>query len=561
MKSAILRSSIVAATLTFGVFSAPQAHAGPKEIAAITTKLGKDISQATWQEVATAVVNAINDPANKKLKAATILGEALKSNPLPTPGGQYPYSLGDALGDAIRGAKLSGNLPPSALSATKTSVFSTFIGSAAATAATSTGATTQNLADFSQHLFTTAGEQTALFEAAGFATKSKSAVGQLLAGFAANQFGNDTAQNNLAIAALANSKLAGSAKEIAFGITPFVSDAKVADFVKAVTADTKKGIPKLLLVATGATAAQGNKGDAILEALFGNAVYVPSTKKVTATPQEAATIKNAAKLASGLSLVGDTENVTEQAIIFGQKIQANVLKATTLTTITKGLISGITNRPLNYDNTGRINNNIPASVFNSVDNRIDEIGEVASVLSVTFLKSAVFTVDVSTLTDKKKESAKKAAVNALVGFLKTVYGASGKLYNEDLKKAVTNLAFKNNVIADAAGGIVQTLVNTIATANGGSGAMSQAIKDALVDAFKSGNALATATKIVGKTAAAGLSAALIAAAEGTTYAPYFGVASLVFEDGNAILGQYDPVTHDLGTVNDPETDSRGVQPH
>jgi|GEM_PF-6027353 len=554
MKSAILRSSIVAATLTFGVFSAPQAHAGAKEIAAINAKLAStNIATSTWDQVAAAVIAAIKDPANKKLKPAVILGEALKSNPLP---GTSP-SLGQALGVAIRANKETNSLPLTVINPAKPTVFSSFLGTAAVTAATSTGATTLNLADFAEVLSTGTGtaQQAEIFAAASYATKSKSAVGQLIAGYSSKLAGTATTQAALANAALLNSKLAPSSKEIAFGIASNVTPGVGDDFAFTVaTADVKQ--KNLVNIAIGSSAARGDEGADIVGKLFADATYSSATKKVTGSPVALATVKNAAKLATGVSLVADTENVTLQAGVFGKKIETGVLKTSTVSTLAKSLIAGITSRPTSQRNTGT-SASVLSTVVNGRTNRADEIGEVAAVLVGSLLKTAQFTTNNSSLSASKQAAAAKSAVTTLVNYIKTIYAAAGsKFYNDLTGKVGTDKSnFKNEVIADVVGSVILTLRQSAI------GAGDAAFRTALLNAF-GGDATATAAtvvKILGKTLAASATGTDVTAAltgvNGAGGGTYKGKAvEVAFEDGTLDY----TLPANLSFITDPETDSRGI---
>ena len=204
-----------------------------------------------------------------------------------------------------------------------------------------------------------------------------------------------------------------------------------------------------------------------------------------------------------MSLVADTEVVTDMAIEFGTQLQNGALKISGLTGLAKGLVKGLTKKPASGAD-------LTSHSRDSLLNKLDEIGEVAAYMLKQVGANAA-------LNNTKKTP------GLVVKFIKTLI-KTAKI------KAIAG--FQAEAADDVSGSVAQTLFSLNAN-----GVLAAGVFDAIKAKLLKP---ATAKSIGGKTLAPIISAALTAGINGN--------AGTKYEDGTL-----PPFTIELTT---PETDNR-----
>ena len=492
----------------------PASAADTKELVALNAKLpsGVTLSSANTSQLVAAVKAAILDAANARLSFAGIIGEALKY------AGSSAVDPGTALGQLVQTdsavlAKIGG-----------TTKLQKFAADASVRAASGTGANPTLVPEFATEFAATNAEAIAI---AGLATKSKTAVGAIVAGRTLDaDIDTDAERLALAVAALTDRKTGGSSQDIARFVAASVtsSPAFATGILNTLGTNGKPVfISKITTIAPGVVAGDPLNADSILEALFNNnGGATLSGTKLTGDAVALATIKNASKLASSISLVADTEQYSFISTSFGSRIASGLIKSSQVATLAKGIVTSMVKKPLPISTTDR----------NAAFNRADEAGEIAAYLlnSLTGNSTASAT-DGLTIFKTDTTANRKAAVAMVTSIMKTVVGA----YN--ISKSTT---FTPTVVAaDVAGSVAQTLFSLNAA-----GAINSGIFQAIKDSFT----LKTATSI-NKTVA---TAVLDALTKGVTNS-----AGTRYEDGTIAANQLGPVNPGTGNVVDAETDVRG----
>jgi hypothetical protein len=339
MKSTFLRKTILTIAVAGATLALSPSHAfaGATEKAKLEASLGKSIDQATTNELLAAVQNVIT--ANPGLNAGVIAGEALKGANSTT-----AADFGTELGQRIDNATISvGDVPK-------------FAGKAAKTANTGKLPNGSKVEAFAAAIFANDGDNTAALAAAKVAIGSKSAAGQIIGGRATGK--TDAAIEDLLASMLADKSLR-SGLQASF---QFAGDE--ADNIRQLAIDVASetgGLKQIKAIAPGAAAGQPVKADDILDGLITNVVT------------RATTLSLATKLAGSMSVVADTEVVTDMAITFGGELNGGNIKFSKLTSIAKNLTKGLVLKPA-----------IPSQEAthgrDSLVNKLDEIGEVAAYL-------------------------------------------------------------------------------------------------------------------------------------------------------------------------------------
>jgi hypothetical protein len=472
MKHALPRTSFTFLAIGIaaaGFFATPSAFAGAKEAAAIQTALdaiappGDTIQTATAANLSTATLAAIDDPANKKLSPTSIAGEALR--------GAGDDNFGTVFGSA---AFASGS--------TRISDKPKFAGGAAVSASTGKTANPTLVPDFAAQFAATNDEAQTI---ANFAKKSTTAIGAVLGGRA--QEVSAAERINLANTALVTKQTKKAAQQIAQYVSdPSANDTEAALFAVTVAVANKSFIQK---VAVGTTISNPDAADLIIDGLF-----------VSSASADA--LKIAPKLAKGVGVVADIEQIQLMAISFGGKVSSKQANSTA-----KALIQGISARDPKSAANG------PGEL--SLVNKADEVGEVAAYFLAALERDN--TAVQGTFTNAK------SAANLVFKLVKTMFKAA-KI--KTIKGTQTSKDLQNQLLAlqgNFAASIGFTLANM-----GLDPAVLQAITDKLNKSAKS---------IAGGANATTLQAQFTAGFTGT---PANG-----FESGV-----------DLGNMIDPETDFR-----
>lgn len=491
MKTVALRRStlILAAALGSILLTPHEASAGTTELKALATQLNGGtlpstdlnalaafIKSKTSTEVANAVVALIQlKPtaaaayAGEALKRAddsdfgTVLGQTLNANAATLP------SIFNAVpGDAVKTAAAKAK----------------FIGTSAKNAATSTGAFAEWIDEFAREL--TATNQEA-YDAAKSATASKTAVGLIVASRTLDPALNtDALRLDLAQKALlpknvttGGQGLTASAQEIARYVGDAVAPINVPQFTRDLTATsvtigtktTQPLLAKLPLIVTGTATSNPSVASNIVDAMF-DGVNPPANLTIptaSATSLFLATVKNATKLATGVGFIADAEQVQAVGVALGSRIGLMTtdtgktkivgIKQTSVSTIAKSLVLGLTTRP------GR---NLATNNGDNRANRIDEIGEVGAYLLNAIKNLPVFQgkdTAGNPLTGTKLTAAGKQATALVTGLLKTIITSSAKLHRDvagteiGTQKAtlVKTPTFQAQVADDVAGSVGLTL--------------------------------------------------------------------------------------------------------
>jgi hypothetical protein len=364
MSTAILRKSILALGITsVGLFMAPTtAQAGQKEVNALIAALnGATLENATASQLAAAVVSAIN--ANPNLKPGVIAGEALKG----------PNADGALIADSASGIT------------SVSAALDRFIGDAAVTAATKTtktglAANGAQVPDFAGELITTdEGAQAA----ASRATKSKTAVGLIIQGHAAN-LASDAAKLSLANSSIALPKLKPAVKDIARGASVDVADPGA--FATGITVAATGG--QVTNVAVGVTAQNPTFANDIVSDLVTNATTGTVAKK------------NAAKIAKNAGLVADLEQLQLMSVTLGGQVTTKQVNS-----VGKALVKAVSGRPTA---TTGVNRDV---------NKADELGEIAAYYLAAVLQNPALQPTLIATNPKN-------AVNVVFNLAKTLFQAA-----------------------------------------------------------------------------------------------------------------------------------------
>lgn len=546
MKTAAPRKFILLAGIAIACLSTSPLQAGTKEIAAINSQLalitpGATIGTATTADLSTATVNALKSDANKSLNPSTIAGEALKG------AGSNAAGIGTQLATDVLAniGVLTGSFPKIALN------LKGFVGGAAVTASTSTGANAAQVPSFAAAFIANiaGSNDTNLRNAAAIstaeqATKSTTAIGAILGG--RNFNGDlDTAQERIDLAktALADKKLTKASQQIAQYVgDAVVDDDEAASFALAVvkgvgTTTTPSGNSKYIVqIATGTSTSNPSAASKVVDAMFdgvtGNLAVVPAS----ISPFFTAAVKNAKNLASKVGFVADTEQVQAVGVALGSrvgltntdpgtgKVKTVGISQSSVSALAKGLVLGLTTRPTRNSVTTNGDNRA---------NRIDEIGEVGAYLLNSIKSLPVFQVD--------STANRKNAPKLVTSLLKTIISASAKVWSDaqfaltgnTKKSVVKDTAFQSSVADDASGGIGLTLFSL-------QGQINAQIFASIKASLTAANA---GTKIAGKTLGPTVLAALTAGINNT------GNSSQIYEDGTIAANAID-------VISSAETDIR-----
>lgn len=534
--ASIRRFTLILSVALAGIFVVPEALAGRREVAAITSQLplGTTIDTATDAELSNAVILAIGDPANRRLNPATIAGEALK-------GAITAMNIGDQLAQDIQAnlANPNGTFPKINADIRK------FAGTAARIAATGIGANPTQIPTFIA-VFTANPPDPNFPNAnaitiAKFAAQSPTAVGAILGGRALNpDIATDDDLISLANQAITERPLARSAQQISQYLSDSVVDA--ADFAfRVVGKDSNKRY--IVQIATGTTASNPTRASAVVDAMFaGNAIE---------SPVFGAAVKSAPRLAASVALVADAEDVQAVGVALAQRIglvngatgKVVGIAQSRINSIATGLVKGLALRATasGADNLLR----------NSRKNRIDEIGETTA-----YLFNAVSTLPVFANTGTR--ASLRQAVNIVTGLIKTAIRAAAKVHRDIALVPPQNARatstkdglFQATVADDVAGSVAQTLRSL------GTNAFGAGVYDAIFAALTASN---SGTKIAGRSRTtydvgdgAKPLAQIVRDALIDGLDPMSATASIYYEDGTQPGLAYGPV----GMINEPETDIR-----
>jgi len=581
MKPLAFRRSTLVLSIALGslFFTPARASAGTAELKALATQLNGGtlpstdlnalklfIKSKNSTEVANAVVALIQA---KPTAAAAYAGEALKRSD--------DSDFGTVLGQALNAN--AGSLPsifnafpadPVKTAATKAK----FIGTSAKNAATSTDAFAEWIDEFARELTTTNQEA---YDAAKSATASKTAVGLIVGSRTLDPALNtDALRLDLARKAVlpkntttGGQGLTASAQEIARYVGDAVTDpaAFAHDLTNtSVTIGTKTTQPLLVqlpAIATGTATSNPSVASNIVDALF-DGVNPPANLVVStasATPLFLAAVKNAAKLATSVSLVADAEQVQAVGVALGARIGVTTtdtgkvkivgIKQTSVSAIAKSLVLGLTTRP------GR---NLVTNNGDNRTNRIDEIGEVGAYLVNAIKNLPVFQgkdTAGNPLTGTKLTAAGKQATALVTGLLKSIISSAAKLHRDvagfelgtQKGTLVKTPSFQATVADDVSGSVALTLFSLQGSIDA---TIFNAIKAALTTDAKIGTKIAGSSKATFRVDLNDPMAHTIgdivknALALGINNS---GNASLIFEDGTIAANAVD-------VVNSAETDVR-----
>lgn len=548
MKIRTRRSLGVAVGLAFLALSPASSLAGTKEIAAINQQLAiivgpnSTIQNATDAQLSQAVLQAIASTSNVRLNPAIIAAEALKGAVTATNiGDQLSQDLIVTLNDSVKNQL--GTFPKILANVEK------FVGTASSSAATGTAPNAEQIPDFAANFIATKSETTRNDEAvliARSATASTTAIGAI-AGGRTQVADMDTDAERLFFANQAISVLGKASQQISQYVGASTVD--VPAFAAALTGASTNA-KYVVQIATGTMTARPAAGSDIMNALFAN--------NDVNSPVFKATVKNATKIASSVSKVASSEEVSQIADQLGQRVGLTTkntankdiivgIKQSNINAIAKGLVVGLATRPTLSD-----------SSLSKV-NRMDEIGEIGAYLLNSVKTLPVFTVN--------STANQKAAPNLIISLMKTIIGASLSRYDDaaaavNAKKAIIkDTTFQATIAEDLAGSIGLTIRF-----------LQQALDPAIYSAVRAALLNATVgTKIAGsskttfvidgqapRTISKLVSDALTATVgDGETDLPTLDSKYRKYENGsNPVYAQgpyNDPL---LGTITEPETDIR-----
>jgi hypothetical protein len=369
MKSALPRTAFLAIGIAAGIFASSNAFAGSKEIAAIQAALdalppnGDTIATATASNLTIATLNAIDDPANKKLSATVIAGEALK--------GSGDGNFGTVFGVASFNST-------SARIADKNK----FAAGAAVSASTGKTANATLVPTFASQFVT---DNIGAVALAKLATKSNTAIGAILGGRALDADVTALTRAGVANAGIQDPKLAKAAQQIAQYVGDTVAnDTEAANFATAVASASPN---KLQQVAVGVTTSNPDAADGIINGLLDAAATTSLVKS------------KAPKIAKAVGIVADIEQVQLLAVTFGGVVTTKQANSTA-----KSLIKAISTR----------NPKTPANGAGelSLVNKADEVGEVAAYFLAAIAKNAGFSTTFGST---------KSAANLVFKVVKTMF--------------------------------------------------------------------------------------------------------------------------------------------
>lgn len=558
-KVSLKRSTLVFGLALGGLLAAPsQSHAGPAQLLAIAkainpaataTTADSIIKGASSATLSTAVINIIK--TQTAANAALYVGEALKRSndaDFGTQLGGDIFAAGAAQLPKIFAATNNVN------AAKDRTTFLTFVGASAKAAATGTAPNSEYLQDFAAKLISNDPDA---YDAARFAIASKTAAGAIVGGRvsvnSSAQLTTDADKQTLVTKALlAKSTVTGgqglgaAAQEIMRYVTGSINSANVTTFTQnilntSVPNGTKPPTQPLLAsiatIAPGAVAGSPLVANEILTGLFGNAAYDTLTKKVTGTPLALATVKNAAKLATGIGAVADTEQYSFLAGTFGDKIANKVLPSTTVVGIVKSLVTGMVKKPLP---TGGV---LLGQDRNNAANRADEVAEIAVYMLNALSGNAAGTGTAVGGLDLFKPGATPAKTTANAK-------AALALVNNIIKTAINSYTLKvgkvltfdpQTVAADVAGSVALTL-NSMQSKG--------LIDSSIYESIKASLLLPKSGIAINKLQATAVTAALTAG-----FAPN-PQNNTRFEDGTNLALQIGGAG--TGGITEPETDIRGI---
>jgi hypothetical protein len=490
MKQRIPTPIIALGIAAVSVFASPSAFAGPKELAILQAELAKlpgapTLATASGEELALAVENGITlNLTSKKINIGAIAGEALK--------GGVAVDAGEKIGSKLA----------SSTNTSLTAKINVIASDAAVTAATGAGPDSSQTPEFIEQIVADNTQATTIATAA--VKKSKTAAGAIIGGRAL-ELATDGDRTAFANASIANKKLASGAQSITQYVGDTLETTSIASFASTVASANLKLITS---IAPGAVASDPLQARSILDTLFTGATA-------------GSAVKSASKLATGMSLVANAEQVEQMAETFGLQIGSGTsIKSSSINAIAKGLISGLVKRPTD-STTGSAD---------SIANKMDEIGEVGAYL----LAGAINHPDFDKIVKNKAK-----AVALITGLMKTIVAAA---------RDKTNPTLQASVARDIAGSIALTL-NSLGTNPFASPTVLQQIQDAFV-----AKAAATAKKILGaklaKQTVGGVPVGTLVATALTDGINNTNSASTKYEDGT-ITEQVQ-----VGAVVDPVTDIR-----
>jgi hypothetical protein len=510
---------VAAASLSF---SAPSAHAGAKELAAVKAKLTVSISAATSAQLYQAFKDTIADAAfDKTTEYGIVIGEIFKA------AGANAQDVGDYFGTQI---PIDTN--PKVVNAF--SAPSPLISLAAKTAGSGTGLNVSQIPDFVAGLLPGLPAGTAT--TAAINSGNKPGAGAILAGNA-QILADDAARTAFANTSIANKKLTSAAQDITRWIATTVGD--TANYAVAIA----NANPKLTVaVATGAGFGDTTNVGNIVHALFNQAGLNDTTGAATPLPTVApsadvlkALNAGASKLATDISAGADIEEIQKIGNAFGQQIAKSTIKAgkgDIALSKAAGIVKSLAQAVINKPRTDSFGVSIAA---NQDPNKQDEVAEVAAYVLGGLIGSPELSFGVADANPTKAAAAANKAAATILALITNATSVKPKVVTK-----VNQGPTADKFAADVAASVALTVETSSLAQN-----IKDAVKTLLTKTDTKGNPT-TAIKI-NKTAALQVKAAIDLVYAGNllnTTGPNIGKPR--FENGNSAVS----------AVSDPETDSR-----
>jgi hypothetical protein len=510
---------VAAASLSF---SAPYAHAGAAEVAALDTALTPSFQNATSQELYNAFVNVIGQTKFAS-KAGVVLGEAMRLAGSTDAGEFFANAILTDTNAAVVNARQNKN---------------SLLALAAKTAATGKGLNVSQIPDLSAGLISSLieSERDAFATAAATASGSKPGAGAILGG-RSSLLNDDTAKTSFANTSIQNKKLTSAAQDITRWIATTVGD--TANYAVAVANANAK---LTLAVATGAGFGDPTNAGNIVHALFNQPGLDDTTGAATLPPTvgpNADVLKalnaGAAKLATDISAGADIEEIQKIGNAFGQQIAKSSVKPgkgdialSKAAGIVKSLVQAVINKP--YTDAFGVTIDV-----NKELNKRDEAAEVAAYVLGGLIGSPELSFGIGD--PKKAAAAANKAAATILALITNATSVKPKVVAKVAQGPTADL-FAADVAASVALTVETSSLDPL---------IKTAVKNLLLGKDKNGNpTLKTATKI-NKIAATEIQTALNLVYAGnllTTSGPNTGKPR--FENGNSAVS----------AISDPETDSR-----
>jgi len=487
--------SAFAALATF-LSTADSAHAGAKERNLVLAALNGN-ADATPSQLQAAVLSVLQSPANAKLKAGIVAGEALKIRGAVTNAGS-----GEAVAQAVKDF-----LGANTASATLTAI----LGDAGKTAGTGPGPIVLRIPAFTGKLLQLAADPTPALtslNAAALAHSSKSAVGAIIGG-GASQLPNDSAKTSLATQALSNPKTAAAVTEISRYVADTTADdaAFASNIAQIKPANTLK-------IAPGVVASNPGAAYDVTAALLAN-TGTPGTGKKTVNATVVAGLTSYAK---AVAKVADIEQISLLGGALAQQIGSNVAGATTgkSASLAKILSQAILAK-------------VATGNAGTAANKQEEMAEVAATVAGGIVGNLK-------ITDKN-------IAGTVVKIVKSV--VAGAKSSSKTLKAISQSIIASNFAADAAGSVMATLAVS----------KNPALTQVQLDAIKAA-LIKNAKAIVGKDATKqGVFIAAVNEGAGVTLNASGVPSSNKYELGYRGVSLSSP----LLALVDPETDNKNFQ--